>query len=156
MKLPELRAAVVELRDEAVALSELDDITPEQDARLDAVVTEIEAREAEIAKLEARQAVIERAAKAPKDDETTRGFSVPNVSRKSDPYDLNAPLPVTAGEARGRAFEAIERTAELADEHKEAATRLIQRAERPDGRVSRHIVATGSPENGSASAKHRV
>jgi len=83
-KLTELRAAVVELRDEAVALSELDDITPEQDERLDAIVTDIEAREAEIAKLEARQAVIERAAKAPKGDESTRGFNAPTVIHKTD------------------------------------------------------------------------
>lgn len=97
-KLEELRAAVVELRDEAVALSELDDITPEQDERLDAVIADIEAREAEIAKLEARQAVIERAAKAPKDDESTRGFNAPTVIRKTDAESVLEDRSATRGQ----------------------------------------------------------
>jgi len=83
-KLTELRASVQELRDEIVALSEIEDITPEDDARLTEAVAELPTREAEIAKLEARQAVIERAALAPKDDDSTRGFSAPTVIRKTD------------------------------------------------------------------------
>ena len=86
MKLSELRAVVAELRDEAVALSELDDITPEQDERLDAVIAEIEAREVEIAKVEAREAVLERAAvtaaKVGEQPELRADFHAPNFVRK--------------------------------------------------------------------------
>lgn len=140
-----------EITQEIERLADLDNITPEDDARLSDLLDERDALKVQEAEARAKAARIEEVRA---DREAAKpSFSAPNVSRKSDPYDLNAPLPVTAAEARGRAFEAIERTTELPDEHKEAATKLVQRAERPDGRVSRHIVATGSPEYRSAFAK---
>lgn len=153
-KLNELRSAVSELRDEVDALASIEDITPEDDQRLSDAVAEFEARTAELAEAEERQARIDavRESRAV----AQRSFSdLPNVNvnRSADPYDLDAPLPVTAGEARGRAFDAIERTVGLPDDLKQNATRLIERIERPDGRVSRHIIATGSPVYRSAFSK---
>ena len=126
-KLAELRAAVVELRDEAVALSELDDITPEQDARLDEVVTEIEARQAEIDKLEARQAVLDRAAEAPADDEGSRGFNAPQVIRKVD-TDIDART-ASPAEVRSVAMKHLEQSEGIVTDsrHLDAAENLIKR-----------------------------
>ena len=64
-KLIEARDAVAELSTEIRELSELETITAEQDARLDEAVAELPAREALVVTLEARQAVIDRAALAP-------------------------------------------------------------------------------------------
>lgn len=107
MKLEELRTLVAELRDEAVKLSELEDITPEQDARLDEIVVDIEAREAEIVKLEARQAVIERAAVAPKQPETRADFQAPTVIRKTTVEDVLEDRSASSGQIRDALLRSV-------------------------------------------------
>lgn len=111
-KLPALTAAVVELRDEAVALSELDDITPEQDERLSAVVAEIEARQAEIAKVEAREAVIARAASVTAkvgDQPELRGdFTAPTVIRKTDAASVIEDRAATGGQIRDALLRSLD------------------------------------------------
>jgi HK97 family phage major capsid protein len=83
-KLTELRASVQELRDEIVTLSEIEDITPEDDTRLTEAVAELPTREAELETLEARQAVIDRAAEVSAavgdQPELRAGYSVPNIN----------------------------------------------------------------------------
>lgn len=88
MKLDELRASVSALRDEIKRLSEIDDITPDDDARLTEACDELPTREAELAKAEARQKVIERAAIAPDQPETRADFHAPNVVRKTEAEDV--------------------------------------------------------------------
>ena len=88
MKLEELRASVQELRDEVKRLSEIEDITPEDDARLTEACDELPVREAELEKAEARAKVIERAAIAPEQPETRASFSAPQVARKVTAQDV--------------------------------------------------------------------
>ena len=108
-KLSELRTSVVELRDEAVTLSELEDITPEQDARLDEIVADIEAREAEIGKLEARQAVLDRAALVEDQPELRAGISTaPNFNRPAaGPADLASDRSATPAQLADGLLRAI-------------------------------------------------
>jgi len=86
-KLNAFVAELDELRAEAITLSELDDITPEQDARLGAVLDDIAAREAELPTIEARAAVLERAVaqRAANGDQAgaDAGISAPHVVRKT-------------------------------------------------------------------------
>jgi HK97 family phage major capsid protein len=64
MKKDELRSQLEELRNQIVELSELDEINEEQNAQLDAALTEHEARKAEFDALEAREARVASAREA--------------------------------------------------------------------------------------------
>ena len=64
MKKDELRSQLEELRNQIVELSELDEITEEQNVQLDAALTEHEARKAEFDALEAREARVASAREA--------------------------------------------------------------------------------------------
>lgn len=156
IKLTEARDAVAALTAEIRELAELDDITTEQDVRLDEAVAELPAREALVVTLEARQSVIDRAALAPEQDSTRAGaiLNVPNViKRKADLHDMTdmrygAPV----GEVRDRAVAVIDATKGIDARHQEQAE-LVMRTADSNGAVARHIVATGNPEYRSAFSK---
>jgi HK97 family phage major capsid protein len=157
-KLTEARDAVAVLSTEIRELSELDDITTEQDARLDEAVAELPAREALVVTLEARQVIIDRAALAPAQDSTRASaiLNVPNViKRKADLHDMSdmrygAPV----GEVRDRARAVIDATSGLEARHQEQAEHVMAAAEGDvNGAVARHIVATSSPAYRSAFQK---
>lgn len=81
--------------------------------------------------------------------EPTRGDYTPpanvNVNRGNDPYDLNTlGFTATRSELLGRAREAIERTGNLDDNAKQAATQLAERVDTANGALSRHLLATGN------------
>lgn len=156
VKLTEARDAVAALTTEIRELAELEDITAEQDARLDEAVAELPAREALVVTLEARQAVIDRAALAPEQDATKAGviLSAPNViKRKADLHDMSdmrygAPV----GEVRDRAIAVIDATKGIDARHQEQAEAVMRSADN-NGAVARHIVATGNPEYRAAFSK---
>ena len=155
-KLTEARDAVAALTSEIRELAELEDITTEQDARLDEAVAELPAREALVVTLEARQAVIDRAALAPEQDATKAGviLNVPNViKRKADLHnmdDMRYGAPV--GEVRDRARAVIDATTGIDARHQEQAEAVMRSAD-SNGEVARHIVATGNPEYRAAFSK---
>lgn len=75
----------------------------------------------------------------------TQPFQVAPVRDSDNPFDLstlrfNAP----ASEVRARAVTAIEKVRHISDADREKATSLVERADAPDGRLARHILATGS------------
>ena len=71
-----------ELRSQIVELSEADDITVEQDAELDALLTEHEARKAEFDALEAREARVAAARDAVV--ERAAGYDAPQVMQRTE------------------------------------------------------------------------
>lgn len=150
-KLSELRASVVELRDEAVTLSELEDITPEQDARLDEIVADLEAREGEIGKLEARQAVLDRAALVEDQPELRAGISTAPQFKKATETDIDVR---TAGipEVRDAARKLLDEAKWADDDSREAVERALnKRTGNYDGdAVARRLVATESDAYRSA------
>ena len=79
MKHDELRSKVAELRDEIEQLAAIENITPEDDARLSVALDEFEARKSELAEVEARAARIE-AAKASV-TERAAGFDAPQIKK---------------------------------------------------------------------------
>jgi len=155
-KLTEARDAVAALATEIRELAELEDITAEQDARLDEAVAELPTREALVVTLEARQAIIDRAAIAPEQDSTRAGaiLNVPNqINRKGNLHDMSdmrygAPV----GEVRDRARAVIDATTGLDARHQEQAEAVMGSAD-SNGEVARHIVATGNPEYRAAFTK---
>lgn len=155
-KLIEERDAVAALKTEIVELSELDDITPEQDERLDAAIAELPEREAHVAKLEERAAIIERAARQPDQDAHRAGWipgSAPNQINRHDPYDLSdLRYGAPASEVRDRAHAVIDDVSGLEPSHREQAEQVMRSVDR-DGAVARHIVTTGNPEYRSAFTK---
>ena len=152
-KLTELRAAVVELRDEAVALSELDDITPEQDERLDAVIADIEAREAEIVKLEARQAVIDRAAvtaaRVGEQPELRGDFHAPNVIRKTDAESVLEDRSATKGQISDALLRSIAER-----EVDDTQVRSLLKRHGDDTQWSRNLLARSTNTYTEAFAKY--
>lgn len=159
-KLDEARADVAALSAEIRELAEIDEITAEQDARLDAAVEELAAREADVAKLEARQAVIDRADVQIVDDGVRAGVvrSAPNQINKrteDDVFDVSdIRYGAPAAEVRDRGVRAIEAVRGLTADQQEQAERVMRSAQGDrDGRVARHIVATGNPEYRSAFVK---
>lgn len=167
-KLNELRTSVDELRDEIVKLSEIEDITPEQDARLTEAATELPVREAALEAEEARAQIVERAKSAPRAQRAADSSYVhdplgepESIRDNSKLWDLEA----VAAEMRsndperglrnlsGRAVDAVERAAGLTDAQKDHVTRFVDALgaaadDDAEGarRVTAHIIATSSPE----------
>lgn len=108
---------------------------------------------AELDRLTARRdrlAVLERHRPAGEAGDGATG--APQHLRRTDPYDL-CDRRLVGPEVKARALSAIEVTAHLDDAHKARATELVERVDLIDGRLGRHIVATGRPEYRSAFAK---
>lgn len=81
MKKDELRSQLEQLRNQIVELSELDEITEEQNAELDAALTEHEARKAEFDALEAREARVASAREAVV--ERSAGVDAPQIMKRT-------------------------------------------------------------------------
>jgi len=109
--------------------------------------------EAELDTLKARRDRLDVIARHASDDTRTESTSGPTlIMRNSDPYDLNDRR-LVGDEVHGRALSAIEQTRGLTDDHKQRATELVETIDTADGRLGRHIVATGRPEYRSAFLK---
>lgn len=154
--LTEARDAVAALKAEIAELGAADEITAEQDERLDAAIAELPEREALLVKLEERAAIIERAALQPDHDATRAGWvpgSAPGQINKRDPYDLSdLRYGAPASEVRDRAHAVIDDVSGLEPRHREQADQVMRSVDR-DGAVARHIVTTGNPEYRSAFTK---
>jgi HK97 family phage major capsid protein len=136
--LDEVRSAVQELRDEIATLADLDDITTEQDARLDEAIAELPTREAELAKEEARAAVIERV----RDEKTVpqRADSISgsfNHLRKRDTADAVAEDRAASPQ---QIIDAVTRQAEQFGVD-ESHVRKVMSRHRGDQRWSRNLLA---------------
>ena len=105
MNLHELRAQVEEIRSTVVRLSEIDDITPEDDEELTAALETFEARKAELVELEARAARIEAAKAAA--TERHAGIDSPTILKRVEPAALDIRT-ATRGELRDAALKVLE------------------------------------------------
>lgn len=159
-KLERLRARIAELRSQITPLYEAsqdDDFTDEQATELEELLGEAERTKADLdaeEKRAARLAELDTVAVA-----KTPAAAPLFHDRSTDPYDaelrfspFDAPERVGT-ELRGRAFKAIEQERSLSDEHKETVTRLLERADSPDGALARHILVTGRDAYRSAWVK---
>jgi len=107
---------------------------------------QIEAREAKVAELArtAPAAVI--------DGDGNKGAPIMIV--RNDPFDMsevrwNAPV----GEVRSKALAAIEQVEGLTDAHREQAEHVLRSVDTRDGRIAKHMLATGAPDYRSAFLK---
>tara|TARA_R100000329_G_scaffold36734_2_gene34624 strand:+ start:3508 stop:4905 length:1398 start_codon:yes stop_codon:yes gene_type:complete len=82
MKQDELRSQLDELRNRIVELSELDEITEEQNVELDAALTEHEARKAELDEMEVREARVAAAREAVVERAT--GIDAPQIMKRTE------------------------------------------------------------------------
>lgn len=131
MNIQEMRSRLGEIRDELEGMDP-ESLTEEQEARFDALSSEVDTLTANIEKAEARAAVIERARVAASKKHEDRGIEVPNVNtRQSDPFDLEG-IPAYGAartrEVRGRTIDAIERSTRFtSDAHRAEAVRKVER-----------------------------
>ncbi len=153
-KLTEARDALAALQTEIVTLSELDEITTEQDERLDAAIAELPEREARVATLEERAALIERAKVQPDQEGTRAGFvpgSAPHQNNKRDPFDLSdLRYGATESEVRGRAITALETIKNVDDNQRSHVTELV---ERHGGELIGRVLGTGTDAYRTGAAK---
>lgn len=162
-KLEKFEAELAELRAEAVALADVEDITPEDDARLDELVANIAAREAELPKVAERQSILDRAAavEARHGDQpgVNGGFVAPNVIRKSDTVvDTRSATSVEVREAALRAIEDADKRylGSLDSGRADAAEKAIMRGSNRNydaDMVARMLVASSKPAYESAFIK---
>lgn len=165
----ELRTKVDALKAEVTELSALEEITPEQDARLDEAIVEYETRAAELAKLEDRAAKIAAIQASP----TTAKPGTFNVVVKPDTYDYDLRMndPVAKRDAVMRVLEdhekrgVIERKSERGITVKFNSPEIFEAVERraihgdpgTDPKTNRghaeHFLATMRPEYIRAFAK---
>lgn len=149
----ELRTALSALEDEVRELAHLDDITDEQDARLDEALTAAEEARSELAKAEERAARIAAIQDQRANGETREapGYPAPQVMRrKSDDIDTRTASPADVRDAAMRAIERAGRTYldKLDDPRADALERAMSRGESENyssALVARAIVATSKP-----------
>ena len=140
----EIRSAVDGLRDEIAELAELDEINAEQDERLDAAIGELEVREAELAKEEARAAVVARVNE--NRSVPRKAVEVPQVIKQVETrVDARS---ATDGELRDASLKIIEESRYLSPAQQENAERRLYKGD--GGQIARKVVATESPEYRSA------
>lgn len=145
----EFRSQVEALRTEIFDLSERTDITPEDDARLDAALAELPIAEENLAHSEKRAAAIEAVRTA----STKPASSIPqsinvNIHTERDAFD-SATLSTERGdELRGRALDVIEKhlPSYVDGDAREQATKLVEARRRDSDIIARHIVRTSSPD----------
>lgn len=152
-RLAEIDQRLGEIVPELLALAETN-LDEEQATRFEALETEHRALETEREPLAARAAFVER----------IRGAQAAggSRSRESGGVDVhikdataNGPFGnldqvrsggLNTSDMRSRAIDAIEQAPEyVPDEHRERATRLVERGDK-HGRISRHMLLTGSPD----------
>ena len=153
MNLHDLRAQVEEIRSTVVRLSEIDDITPEDDEELTAALEAFEARKAELVELEARAARIE-AAKAQVTERHT-GIDSPTVIKRVDPTALDL-RSATRGELRDAALKVLETEGRGLAAHQEDHVDTLLRtktAYTDGGQIAKRLLVTESDAYRSAFAK---
>ena len=160
--LEELRTRADALDTEVRELAGLDNITDEQDARLDEALTELEEARSAVTAAEERAAKIARLTEARDNGQarTEPGVDAPQHLRRKDDSDIDT-RSASAGEVRDAAMRAIERAdksylAKLDDPRADALERAINQGETRNyssGKVARSIVATSKPAYQSAFVK---
>jgi HK97 family phage major capsid protein len=151
-------AAISEEVEDLLAANELTDDEAVRFDQLEAEAGKLAEERADIEKkLEARAKVAELA----KDPANLIRSDVegPAPAHIADPFDISEVRtmgrnPVDVGnELRGRAFKVVEDERHMEDRSKEHVTRLLERSDTRDGKLARHILATGHPAYRSAWAK---
>ena len=153
MNLHELRAQVEEIRSTVVRLSEIDDITPEDDEALSAALEAFEARKAELDDLEARAARIEAAKAAA--TERHAGIDSPTILKRVEPSALDLRT-ATRGELRDAALKVLETEGRGLAVHQENHVDGLLRTKNAytDGSaIARRILVTETDAYRSAFAK---
>ena len=153
MNLHELRAQVEEIRSTVVRLSEIDDITPEDDEELTAALEAYEARKGELDELEARAARIE-AAKA-QATQRHAGVDSPTILKRVEPSALDL-RSATRGELRDAALKVLETEGRGLAAHQEDHVDQLLRTKTAytDGAViAKRMLVTESDAYRSAFAK---
>lgn len=170
-KLDELTTKVEEMRNEIVRLSEIEDITPEDDTRLSELTDEFPTRQAELETERERQKVIDtvRSLKSiipgtPQSDDVPDPLGQPDSIRDDNKvWDLNEVRSAMSMEPErglnalsGRAVAAVDKAAGLNARQKEQITRFVDALsasadfDEDDAigarKVLAHIVTTSSPE----------
>ena len=104
MKIEELRSKVAALKAEIESLAAIEDITPEDDARLSSKLDEFDVRNGELTEAEVRQARIDAAKSV--SVERAAGFDAPQIMRKTDTaIDVRS---ASRGEIRDAALKVLE------------------------------------------------
>ncbi|WP_067967516.1 phage major capsid protein [Nocardiopsis trehalosi] len=150
-RLQEIDQRLDAIRAELLELAETD-LDETQAARFDELETEHAALEEERVPLAKRAATVERmraSLTAGGERATEAGGIDVHVRTDRTPYDDLDQVrsgTVALADVRARALDAIEQApAYVADEHRERATRLVERSDR-HGRIARHMLLTGSPD----------
>lgn len=147
----DLRSQLDALRGEIVELSELDDITTEQDARLDAAIAEYADTQARCEALEARAAAVAEVRAGYDAGHARPAFDVPNVNTRTTAdkvFEHDTLRHDTSEELRERALTAVEKflPRDASDASREGATRLVQQKRRDSDILARHIIRTSAPD----------
>ena len=152
MKITELRSKVEALKAEIESLAAIEDITPEDDARLSAALDEFEARNGELSDAEAREARI--AAARASVVERAAGFDAPQIMKRVDTkVDVRS---ATRGEIRGAALKVLEENSRgLAPRQLDNVDKLINtRSELTDGgEIAKRLLLTENDAYRSAFVK---
>jgi len=170
-RIQQIRQRLAELDAECIRLADIEDITPEDDAKLTEHVSERTALVTELGPLEVREQQIEAIRNAPVGgvgDGSTINRDVHVVRKVDDIYDLDRSafwgkdVDEVDSDLNGRAMKAVETTRGLDDANKELLTRRLE-AETGNVKVdedfrfrglAEHIVRTGSPTYRTAFRKY--
>lgn len=145
----ELRSKVAGLRDEIEKLAAIENISAEDDARLDAALEEFEARKAELEAAEARAARIAAAKSVV--TERAAGFDAPQVVKSTDEVDVRRS---SRGEIRDAALRIAEGAGLSAGQERHLERLLNTRSEITDGgEIAKRMVLTENDAYRSAFMK---
>jgi HK97 family phage major capsid protein len=145
----ELRNKVAALRDEIEKLAAIEDITPEDDARLDATLVEFEARKADLEAAEARAARIAAAKSVV--TERAAGFDAPQVIKPAAEVNVRS---ASRSEIRDAALRISDKAGLSAGQERHLERLLNTRNEVTDGgEIAKRLVLTESDAYRSAFMK---
>ena len=152
MNINELRSKVEALKAEIESLAAIENITPEDDARLSAALDEFEARKGELTDAEVRQSRIEAAKSSVV--ERAAGFDAPQIMRKTETkIDVRS---ASRGEIRDAALKTLEVNGKgLAARQIDNVDKLINtRSELTDGgQIAKRLLLTENDAYRSAFVK---
>ena len=152
MNINELRSKVEALKTEIESLAAIENITPEDDARLSAALDEFEARKGELSDAEVRQSRIDAAKSAVV--ERAAGFDAPQIMRKTETaIDVRS---ASRGEIRDAALKTLEVNGKgLAARQIDNVDKLINtRSELTDGgQIAKRLLLTENEAYRSAFVK---
>ncbi|MGA1111075.1 MAG: phage major capsid protein, partial [Ilumatobacteraceae bacterium] len=152
MKITELRSKVEALKAEIESLAAIEDITPEDDARLSVALDEFEARNGELSEAEARAARIQAAQAVV--TERSAGFDAPQImKRTATDVDVRR---ASRGEIRDAALKIVEQSGKgLAARQLDNVDKLINtRNELTDGgEIAKRLLLTENDAYRSAFVK---